>query len=146
MGYLSDLVTNPPQDRDACWLWSGYKRRSGHGGQITLPLDYAVRCGKLRAYPHQATYILLRGPIPEGLELDHLCFTPACVNPWHLEPVTHAENLRRRRNFREFGNVSRIRSGRWQVRYTGPDGIRRYAPQTFATEGEARAWLESARA
>jgi hypothetical protein len=36
------------------------------------------------------------GPIPDGMEIDHLCFTPGCVNPDHLEPVTRAENARRR--------------------------------------------------
>jgi hypothetical protein len=35
------------------------------------------------------------GPVPEGLELDHLCENPPCCNPAHLEPVTHAENNRR---------------------------------------------------
>lgn len=34
------------------------------------------------------------GPITDGLELDHLCNVPSCVNPDHLEPVTHAENMR----------------------------------------------------
>jgi hypothetical protein len=35
------------------------------------------------------------GEIPEGLELDHLCRNTLCVNPDHLEPVTHAENIQR---------------------------------------------------
>jgi hypothetical protein len=35
------------------------------------------------------------GPIPDGLTIDHLCRTPACVNPEHMEPVTMAENIRR---------------------------------------------------
>jgi hypothetical protein len=35
------------------------------------------------------------GPVPSGMELDHLCRVKACVNPDHLEPVTHAENMRR---------------------------------------------------
>lgn len=100
MGYLTDLVTSPPQDRERCWLWPGYLNPSGYPCSIGLPLDYAVRCGKLKVLPQRALYMLLSGPIPDGLELDHLCFTPACVNPWHLEPVTRSENLRRRRGYR----------------------------------------------
>lgn len=38
---------------------------------------------------------MLRGPIPDGLQLDHLCRNPSCVNPAHLEIVTGAENIRR---------------------------------------------------
>lgn len=46
-------------------------------------------------YNHRAMYELLRGDIPDGLSLDHLCRNRACFNPWYLEPVTHAENMRR---------------------------------------------------
>lgn len=46
-------------------------------------------------YAHRAMYEQEVGPITEGLELDHLCRQTMCVNPSHLEPVTHAVNLRR---------------------------------------------------
>lgn len=46
---------------------------------------------------HRAAWLRERGPVPEGLELDHLCRIRACVNVDHLEPVTHTENMRRGR-------------------------------------------------
>ncbi|MFF1336357.1 HNH endonuclease signature motif containing protein [Streptomyces sp. NPDC058290] len=46
---------------------------------------------------HRWAYRDSRGDIPDGLELDHLCRHPACVRPDHLDPVTHAENVRRGR-------------------------------------------------
>ena len=46
-------------------------------------------------YGHRAAYEMVRGPIPDGLVLDHLCRNPPCVNPGHLEPVTDLENIRR---------------------------------------------------
>lgn len=45
---------------------------------------------------HRASYTLQVGPIPAGLEIDHLCFNRRCVKPEHLEPVSHQENSRRR--------------------------------------------------
>jgi len=49
---------------------------------------------------HRFAYELLVGPIPEGMDLDHVCGVRLCVWPEHLEPVTHAENLRRRSSVR----------------------------------------------
>lgn len=70
---------------DQCWLWAAAKR-DGYG---------IVRIsGRLRN-AHRVSYEWLIGPIPEGLELDHLCRVRACVNPAHLEPVTREENLAR---------------------------------------------------
>lgn len=71
-----------------CWLWTGFLDRQGYG-----------RCadvyGDRRA--HRAAHLLFIGPIPEGLDVDHICGVPACVNPDHLEAVTRKENLRRGR-------------------------------------------------
>jgi hypothetical protein len=48
-------------------------------------------------YAHRVVFEMYGGVIPDGYELDHLCFNPSCVNPAHLEPVTKAENMRRAR-------------------------------------------------
>lgn len=48
-----------------------------------------------RVMVHRAVYEALVGPIPQGLEIDHLCRNRACYNPRHLEPVSHLENVRR---------------------------------------------------
>lgn len=69
-----------------CWLWLGSKTSKGYG-------MYQRRGKTMMA--HRFTYELLVGPIPEGLEIDHLCRRRGCVNPKHLEPVTHSVNMLR---------------------------------------------------
>lgn len=69
-----------------CWLWTGKVNNSGYG---TL----TVRSQKKPI--HRFSYELFNGDIPEGLEIDHLCRVRACVNPAHLEAVTHRENVLR---------------------------------------------------
>lgn len=76
-------------DRDGpggCWLMTG-----GHNG-----LGYVqFQAGGVRRVAHRVAFELERGPIPDGLVLDHLCREPRCVNPAHLEPVTQRENTMR---------------------------------------------------
>ncbi len=75
---------------DGCWLWTG-ATSNGRGRFNTGEWD-----GWKRSAPaHRVAYQLVIGPIPEGLEIDHLCNNPICVRPDHLEPVTRSENARR---------------------------------------------------
>ena len=77
---------------DSCWLWTGVPNEGGYG-QFYVSPKYHVRA-------HRWAYEFCVGPITEGLVLDHLCDTPSCVFPDHLEPVTQRVNtLRGRRNF-----------------------------------------------
>lgn len=73
-----------------CWEWTAAKILKG----------YARGYGRFningRSMPaHGVAYRYALGEVPSGLELDHLCSNRGCVNPWHLEPVTHRENMRR---------------------------------------------------
>lgn len=71
-----------------CWLWTGHRSAQGYGRIGTGE-------GRAVALVHRVVWELLVGPIPASLELDHLCRVRSCCNPDHLEPVTHAENVRR---------------------------------------------------
>lgn len=73
---------------DDCW-W--YAR-----GTIDGTRYGHVYGGGKKYYAHRVMYEAYNGLIPEGLELDHLCRVPSCINPAHLEAVTHTENLRRK--------------------------------------------------
>lgn len=71
---------------ESCWLWCAWSTPAGYG---------MIKIAGRTAQAHRVSYELHVGPIPEGHEIDHLCRNRGCVNPAHLEPVTHAENQRR---------------------------------------------------
>lgn len=70
---------------DTCWIWEAYKSM-GYGKFIF---------NNQRWEAHRFCYTLFKGEIPFDKELDHLCRNPACVNPDHLEAVSHRENILR---------------------------------------------------
>lgn len=77
---------------DGCWEWT--KRRNEHGyGNVSVG---SAKDGTNRVkLAHRVSYECFVGPIPDGLTIDHLCRNRACVNPEHLEPVTHRVNVLR---------------------------------------------------
>ena len=74
-----------PEPFSGCWLWMGGGTRYGH-----FAID---ETDKQNA--HRVSWKLFRGPIPDGLVIDHLCKNIVCVNPRHLEPVTQQVNVDR---------------------------------------------------
>jgi hypothetical protein len=80
-----------------CWNWTGATNGPKRSyGYITIPHGDGT---KHNEYVHRFAYEALVGPIPEGLQLDHLCRNTRCVNPDHLEPVTPRVNSLRSESF-----------------------------------------------
>lgn len=120
---------------NGCWKWTFPLARGRYAtyGRCTLNGE--------QMGAHRAAWLLFRGPIPDGLHIDHLCRNTRCVNPDHLEPVTPQENWRRGLN----GAL------RTHCRYghpldgenTGPNGAGKRRCRTCANE-QARARRKSA--
>src|SRR5581483_1993568 len=79
--FLARIVKGP-----GCWEWNGAHTAAGYAETWN---------GKRPILAHRVSYQHFVGPIPEGLTIDHLCRNRGCVRPDHLEPVSHAENMRR---------------------------------------------------
>jgi hypothetical protein len=73
-------------DESGCHIWTGYLDRQGYGHIGTGAKTFAT---------HRLAYEFAKGPIPDGLTIDHLCRVRACCNPDHLEAVTTRVNVLR---------------------------------------------------
>lgn len=85
--FWSKVEAAPAPD---CWLWTGALNSRGYGKFFVAKEEGRT----VLIAAHRWAFLMLRGDV-DGLLLDHLCRNPACVNPWHLEPVTNAVNLGR---------------------------------------------------
>lgn len=75
-----------PEPNSGCWLWTATLNTNG----------YASFWFKRLMGGHRFAYEAYRGAIPQGMTIDHLCHVRSCVNPFHLEVVTHQTNCQRR--------------------------------------------------
>jgi hypothetical protein len=74
------------QKGPGCWQWTGAKNGDGYGS--------FAEGSKGKHHPaHRFSYELTVGPIPDGMQIDHRCRNRSCVNPSHLRPVTHKQNM-----------------------------------------------------
>lgn len=82
---LERLTRASEEREDGCVVFTGYVDKQGYG---------RISHGEKREKQlvHRVAYELHIGPIPEGMQIDHLCFTRHCVNPAHLEAVTPMVN------------------------------------------------------
>lgn len=100
--YALTVPPTPPHERiltrvdssdpDACWIWPGSTRgKPGHKYGCVMTGSRQDGSRKTRD-THVVMWESVNGPVPEGLELHHLCEVKLCCNPAHLKPVTHQEN------------------------------------------------------
>jgi hypothetical protein len=80
--FWRSVVASP----SGCWMWAGATTRGGYGH---------LGMGRRNQRAGRLAYLRLVGPIPGGLQIDHLCRVRLCVRPDHLETVTPLTNMRR---------------------------------------------------
>jgi DNA-binding XRE family transcriptional regulator len=108
----ADYTTEDRGHDTPCWVWAKTQNEKGYGVMVR---DRAYRAA------HVVYYEKTHGPVPAGLEIDHLCRVRACVNPSHLEAVTHKENMIRSVEATHVRGVSELRDHRVALRMSQAD-------------------------
>lgn len=102
MRLLANSVFDPVT---GCWIWIGKRKRvpGQEYGRINMVID-----GRHRTLiAHRVSYEEFRGPIPEGMEVDHTCDNPPCINPGHLQLATREEQEKYKYSRPESAHVDR---------------------------------------
>lgn len=93
-----------PEPNSGCWLWSAAWNAQGYG---VLGIGSKYDGTRRNVLAHRLSLYFFATPAPDECDIDHRCRVPCCVNPDHLEVVTHRENIFRGKN-------SALRSqGKW---------------------------------
>lgn len=134
------ILANIEIDDNGCWRWMRYKLPNGYG---MIGTKHATK-----AYVHRVAYEAWKGPIPEGLVIDHLCRVRDCCNPEHLEPVTYSQNTLRGDTImvRRANATACFRGHEYTPENTKPDrsGVRRC--RTCYREAQRRIYWRTERA
>jgi HNH endonuclease len=122
---------------DECWPWLSTKSDDGYG-------KFRAVAGQPKVMAHRYAYELLVGPIPEGLQIDHVrargCIRKDCVNPAHMEPVTALINNHRSGNLTAVNAAKQTcpRGHEYDRQYTRKDGRRERVCSTCQLETQRR--------
>lgn len=100
--FWAQVDKNGTTEHPYCWIWMGTLNHAGYG---------RPRIMGRKTLAHRFAYEQMVEPIPEGLQIDHLCRNPQCVNPAHLEPVTLHENSRRGLTWKHWAMRDRCANG-----------------------------------
>lgn len=107
-----------------CWIWTA---------AVSQPDGYGrVGVGDRVMLAHRVSYTISVGPIPAQRQLDHLCRRRECVNPGHLEPVTHQENVAR-------GEAGAVKAAMQAAKTHCPQGHRYDEQNTYVARRKNRA-------